>query len=73
MRPETDPWFHFQDTSTTQVYPGDQFGLREPIPSIRVKIQRSCLQGPTLLDILKNRRPEESASAGAAENRRRAA
>jgi len=64
--PGADPWFHFQDGSTTLVYPGDRFGREEPIPSIRLKIQRNCLQDLALLDSLKGRRPLEALKSEAA-------
>jgi len=37
-------------------YPGVRFGIHGPIPSLRLKIQRNCLQDLALLDSLKSRR-----------------
>ena len=65
--PGQDPWFHLEDGSTTLVYPGDRFGREEPIPSIRLKIQRNCLQDLALLDRLKNRYPLDTLKAEAAQ------
>ena len=64
--PGEDPWFHFQGGGTALVYPGDRFGLEEPIPSIRLKIQRNCLQDLALLDHMKTRRSLEELKSGAA-------
>lgn len=66
VEPGEDPWFHFQGGGTALVYPGDRFGLKEPIPSIRLKIQRNCLQDLALLDALKSRGPLEALKADAA-------
>ncbi len=64
--PGADPWFHFEGGSTALVYPGERFGREEPIPSIRLKIQRNCLQDLALLDNLKSRRPLDTLKAEAA-------
>ena len=48
------------------VYSGDRFGLTEPIPSIRLKIQRNCLQDIAVLDSFKNQKPLESLRSEAA-------
>ncbi len=64
--PGEDPWFHFQDGRTALVYPGDRFGLEEPIPSIRLKVQRNCLQDMALLDSAKSRVPLKTLKAEAA-------
>lgn len=64
--PGADPWFHFEGGNTTLVYPGERFGLEEPIPSIRLKIQRNCLQDLALLDSLKGRHPLDTLKAEAA-------
>lgn len=53
VSPGKDPWFHFTGGGTTLVYSGDRFGLPEPIPSIRLKIQRNAVQELTLLDTFK--------------------
>ena len=54
-----DPWFHFDGGGTVLAYPGERFGIKGPIPSLRLKLQRNCVQDITLLDSLKNRRPLE--------------
>ena len=64
--PGADPWFHFEGGSTALVYPGDRFGVEAPIPSIRLKIQRNCLQDLALLDSLKKRRPLDALKSEAA-------
>jgi hypothetical protein len=58
VSPGSDPWFHSDGGGTALVYPGERFGLEEPIPSIRLKIQRNALQDIALLDSLKDRRPK---------------
>jgi hypothetical protein len=35
----------------------DRFGIKGPIPSVRLKLQRNCVQDITLLDSLQSRRP----------------
>ncbi len=57
VTPGEDPWFHFDGGGTALVYSGDRFGLEQPIPSIRLKIQRNCLQDIAVLDSLKNQEP----------------
>jgi hypothetical protein len=52
-----DPWFAFTGGETALVYPGERFGLEEPIPSIRLKLQRNCAQDLALLDKLAERTP----------------
>jgi len=66
VSPGEDPWFHFNGGQTALVYSGERFGLTEPIPSIRLKIQRNCLQDLALLDSFKGRKSLESLRAGAA-------
>ena len=66
ISPGEDPWFHFNGGQTALVYSGERFGLTEPIPSIRLKIQRNCLQDLALLDSLKGRKPLDSLRAEAA-------
>lgn len=53
-----DPWFKFDGGGTALVYPGDLFGQREPMPSIRLKIQRNCVQDIALLQSRKVNRAE---------------
>jgi hypothetical protein len=45
-----DPWFHSDGGQTALVYPGEKFGLAEPLPSVRLKIQRNCLQDLAMLN-----------------------
>jgi hypothetical protein len=52
--PGPDPWFKFGGGDLTLVYPGERFGMEEPLPSIRLKLQRNCLQDLALLDALSN-------------------
>ncbi len=48
----SDPWFHSDGGGTALVYPGEKFGLSEPLPSVRLKIQRNCLQDLAMLKAL---------------------
>ena len=57
--PGRDPWFHFDGGGTVLAYPGARFGIDSPIPSLRLKIQRNCLQDLALLDSLKPKRKVE--------------
>jgi hypothetical protein len=66
VSPGEDPWFHFDGGQTALVYSGERFGLSEPIPSIRLKIQRNCLQDLAVLDSLKSRKSLDSLRAEAA-------
>jgi hypothetical protein len=50
VSPGADPWFRFDGGGTALVYPGTRFGIRGPIPSIRLKLQRNCVQDIALLD-----------------------
>jgi hypothetical protein len=50
--PGTDPWFHLNGGDLTLVYPGERFNIAGPIPSIRLKLQRNCLQDLALLEAL---------------------
>ncbi|MEJ7607448.1 MAG: hypothetical protein WKF37_14575 [Bryobacteraceae bacterium] len=49
VNPGRDPWFQLDGGSETLVYPGDRFGLSEPLASVRLKLQRNCLQDLALL------------------------
>ena len=49
VAPGPDPWEGLQGGGETLVYPGDRFGLDEPLASIRLKLQRNCLQDLALL------------------------
>jgi hypothetical protein len=53
VNPGADPWFQFDGGGTTLVYPGERFGLRVPVPSVRLKFQRNCLQDIALLESTK--------------------
>lgn len=48
--PGSDPWFQFEGGGETLVYPGDRFGIGEPLASVRLKVQRNCLQDLALLE-----------------------
>lgn len=48
--PGPDPWFNCTGANTGCIYPGDRFGIKGPIPSIRLKIQRNGIQDLDLLD-----------------------
>lgn len=52
VSPGEDPWFRFGGGETALVYPGVRFGIDGPIPGIRLKIQRNCLQDLALLNAL---------------------
>ena len=64
--PGKDPWFHFNGGGTALAYPGTHFGINEPIPSVRLKIQRNCAQDLALLHSLRTRRPLDQLKAEAA-------
>jgi hypothetical protein len=49
VQPGQDPWFQFSGGETALVYPGARFGMNEPIPSIRLKLQRNIVQDINLL------------------------
>ena len=65
VSPGGDPWFKFTGGGTTLVYSGERFGLQDPIPSVRLKIQRNAVQELTLLDSFKSRHGLEKLKAGA--------
>ena len=64
--PGRDPWFHSDGGRLVLAYSGDHFGLTEPIPSIRLKIQRNCLQDIAVLDSFKDQTPIDSLRSEAA-------
>jgi hypothetical protein len=66
VAPGLDPWFAFDGGSTALVYSGDGFGLNQPIPSIRLKLQRNCIQDLNLLDAAKTRVPLSTLKANVA-------
>jgi hypothetical protein len=63
VSPGSDPWFHSDGGSLALVYPGEKFGIREPIPSIRLKIQRNCAQDIALLNSLPAAREQKKMEA----------
>ena len=65
VSPGKDPWFRFDGGGTALVYPGDRFGVKAPIPSVRLKLQRNCVQDLTLLDSFKSKRPLDELKAEA--------
>jgi hypothetical protein len=50
VSPGPDPWFHFEGGRETLIYPGERFGIPGPLASIRLKLQRNCLQDLALLE-----------------------
>ncbi len=51
VSPGPNPWHALEDGGTeTLVYSGERFGLSEPIPSIRLKLQRNTVQDLDLLE-----------------------
>lgn len=50
VSPGPDPWYSLGGGGETLVYPGDRFGRNEPLASIRLKLQRNCLQDLALLE-----------------------
>jgi hypothetical protein len=67
VSPGNDPWFHFGGGATALVYPGERFGITAPIPSLRLKLQRNCVQDISLLDSFKGARPLRSLKTEAAQ------
>ncbi len=49
VSPGSDPWFSCDGAATGTIYPGERFGIRGPIPSIRLKLQRNGLQDIDLI------------------------
>lgn len=47
--PGRDPWMNSDGGSLALVYPGERFGIKGPIPSIRLKVQRNAAQDIALL------------------------
>ncbi|MEP6536050.1 MAG: hypothetical protein ABJF23_12065 [Bryobacteraceae bacterium] len=50
ISPGPDPWYHFGGGGEVLVYSGERFGRPEPLASIRLKLQRNCLQDLALLE-----------------------
>ncbi len=48
--PGPDPWYQFGGGGETLIYPGERFGMAEPLASVRLKLQRNCLQDLALLE-----------------------
>ncbi|HCC58852.1 MAG TPA: hypothetical protein DEQ47_16650 [Solibacterales bacterium] len=61
-----DPWFQFNGGAETLIYPGDRFGLAEPLPSIRLKLERNAVQDLALLGSFAGRQDANRLRAGAA-------
>lgn len=59
VTPGEDPWFQSDGEAICLAYPGERFGLSEPIPSIRLKIQRNLVQDLTLLEQIGKSHPAE--------------
>jgi hypothetical protein len=57
--PSEDPWFHSDGEGVCLAYPGERFGLSEPVPSIRLKIQRNFVQDLNLLKQMKKNHPAD--------------
>jgi len=55
ISPGSDPWFAFEGGGTCQVYSGERFGIEEPIPSIRLKLERNAVQDVALLEMVAER------------------
>jgi hypothetical protein len=55
--PGSDPWYHFGGGAGALVYPGARFGIDAPIPSVRLKLQRNCVQDLALLEDFRSRFP----------------
>ncbi|MCZ2156782.1 MAG: DUF4091 domain-containing protein [Bryobacterales bacterium] len=63
VAPGPDPWFRFGGGDLTLVYSGDRFGIDEPIPSVRLKLQRNALQDLALLDAAALKTPGDAIRA----------
>jgi len=61
-----DPWFRFNGGRETLAYPGTKFGRKEPIPSLRLKIERNALQDIALAKALEARAGREQVRASIA-------
>lgn len=64
--PGRDPWFHFTGGATGLVYPGERFGIEQPIPGIRLKLQRNVLQDLALAQKLSEKTSIDVIKAGIA-------
>ena len=50
VAPGADPWYQLNGGGEVLVYSGERFGSAEPLASIRLKLQRNCLQDLALLE-----------------------
>jgi hypothetical protein len=50
VAPGADPWYKLGGGGEVLVYSGERFGKAEPVASIRLKLQRNCLQDLALLE-----------------------
>jgi hypothetical protein len=62
-----DPWFQFSGGDTALVYPGDRFGIEEPIPGIRLKLQRNVAQDLALAQEVSKQAGLETVKSGIAQ------
>jgi hypothetical protein len=58
VTPSEDPWFNSNGEGVCLAYPGERFGIEEPIPSIRLKIQRNFVQDLNLLKQMEKGHPD---------------
>ncbi len=63
--PGRDPWFRFDGGGTALAYPGGRFGIKGPLASIRLKIERNCQQDLALLESVRGARRDDSVQAAA--------
>jgi len=61
-----DPWFASDGGGEAMVYPGDRFGLKSPVASVRLKLERNAVQDLTLLDTFTKARGIDQLRAEAA-------
>ena len=66
VSPGPDPWRRSDGGVTALVYPGDRFGLQEPIPSVRLKLQRNAVAALALLDSFRQKVPLDTLKREAA-------
>ncbi len=67
VSPGPDPWFHFGGGAETLVYPGERFGVNGPLASVRLKLQRNCLQDLALLEAAARRPGRAAVASGVVE------
>jgi hypothetical protein len=61
-----DPWFASDGGGEAMVYPGDRFGLKGPVATVRLKLERNAVQDLTLLDTFAKTRGGDQLRAEAA-------